>query len=154
VAGGPRTADIEHHDHGRDRRFRDGRAADTTLPGAFAGLALLLACLGTYAVLSYQVAQRTGEIGLRMALGAQRGAVLRWMGGRAMALACVGIAVGLSGAWFATRLLRKLLFQVQPHDPRAFALLAAVVLVVSLAAVAIPVRRAVRVDPVVALRHE
>jgi putative ABC transport system permease protein len=130
------------------------RREQTTLLGGFAGLALLLACLGIYAVLSYQVAQRTSEIGLRMALGAQQGTVLRWIGGRAMTLAGAGVVAGITGAWFATGLLRKLLFQVQPHDPVTFVLLAALVLLVSLVAVSIPVRRAIRVDPVVALRHE
>ena len=130
------------------------RRTQTTLLGAFAGLALLLACLGIYSVLSYQVAQRTPEIGLRMALGAQKGAVFRWIGGSAMGLAAFGVAAGLAGAWWATGLLRNLLFQVKPREPAAFALLAGIVLVVSLIAVAIPARRAVRVDPAIALRHE
>jgi len=130
------------------------RRTQTTLLGAFAGLALLLACLGIYAVLSYQVAQRTPEIGLRMALGAQKSSVLRWIGGNAMALAAAGVAAGLAGAWWATGLLRNLLFQVEPRDPAAFALLSGIVLLVALIAVAIPARRAVAIDPATALRHE
>lgn len=130
------------------------RRTQTTLLGAFAGLALGLACLGIYSVLSYQVAQRTPEIGLRMALGAQKGAVFRWIGGSAMALAASGVAAGLAGAWWATGLLRNLLFQVEPREPAAFAMLAGIVLAVALIAVAIPARRAVRVDPAIALRHE
>jgi len=130
------------------------RRTQTMLLGAFSGLALLLACLGIYAVLSYQVAQRTPEIGLRMALGARRPEVLRWIGGRAMSLALAGVVCGLAGAWWATGLLRSLLFQVQPRDPLTFAAAAALVLSVSLIAVAVPVRRAVSVDPAIALRHE
>jgi putative ABC transport system permease protein len=130
------------------------RRTQTTLLGAFAGLALLLACLGIYSVLSYQVVQRTPEIGLRMALGAQKGAVFRWIGGSAMALAAAGVAAGLAAAWWATSLLRNLLFQVEPREPGAFALLAGIVLLVALVAVAIPTRRAIRVDPAIALRHE
>jgi ABC-type antimicrobial peptide transport system permease subunit len=87
-------------------------------------------------------------------LGAQSGDVLRWIGGRALALAGAGILAGLAGAYWATELLRKLLFHVEPHDPRAFAMLAGLVLVVSLAAISIPARRAIRVDPMAALRHE
>ena len=75
------------------------RRTQTMLLGAFAGLALLLACLGIYAVLSYQVAQRTPEIGLRMALGAQRRSVLGWIGGRALLTALLGTAAGLTGGW-------------------------------------------------------
>ncbi|HEY1339660.1 MAG TPA: ABC transporter permease [Bryobacteraceae bacterium] len=130
------------------------RRTQTALLGGFAGLALLLACLGIYAVLSYLVAQRTREIGLRMALGARQGDVLRWIGGQAAALALAGIAAGLGMAYWATLLLRKLLFHVEARDPSTFVSLAVVVMVVSLAAVSIPARRAARVDPMVALRHE
>jgi predicted permease len=130
------------------------RRTQTTLLGAFAGLALLLACLGIYAVLSYQVAQRTPEIGLRMALGARHGAVLLWIGGRAMTLGAAGVAAGLAGAWVTTGLLRKLLFHVEPHDPGVFALIAGAVLLVSLIAVGFPAQRAIRVDPAITLRHE
>jgi len=131
-----------------------GRRTQTTLLGVFSGLALLLACLGIYAVLSYQVGQRTSEIGLRMALGAQKSAVLRWIGARAISLAGIGVAAGLAGAWWATALLRSLLFQVQPRDPLTFAGAAALVMLVSVIAVAVPVRKAMSVDPVIALRHE
>ena len=129
------------------------RRTETMLLGAFSGLALLLACLGIYAVLSYQVAQRTPEIGLRMALGARRREVLRWIGARALSLALVGVVCGSAGAWWATGLLRSLLFQVQPRDPLTFLGAAAVVMLVSIVAVLAPVRRAVRVDPAIALRH-
>ena len=130
------------------------RRTQTLLLGAFSGLALLLACLGIYAVLSYQVAQRTPEIGLRMALGARKSEVLRWIGGRAMALTLAGVVCGLASAWWATGLLQSLLFQIRPRDPLTFAAAALAVMTVSVIAVAVPVRRAVRVDPAIALRHE
>jgi len=100
------------------------------------------------------VAQRTPEIGLRMALGARKSEVLRWIGGRAMALTLAGVVCGLASAWWATGLLQSLLFQIRPRDPLTFAAAALAVMTVSVIAVAVPVRRAVRVDPAIALRHE
>jgi putative ABC transport system permease protein len=118
----------------------------------FAGVALALAAVGIYGVINYSVTQRTQEIGIRMALGAARGAVLRLVVGQAMALAVAGIAAGAAGAWLLTRLMRNLLFGVEPSDPLTFAAVAVVLAVIALAAAALPALRATKVDPAVALR--
>ena len=121
---------------------------------AFSVIALLLAAVGIYGVISYSVTQRTQEIGIRMALGAQRRDVLRMVVGNALLLAVVGIALGSAAAFVLTRLMTKLLFSVAPEDPVTFGAVA--VLLVGVAALAsyVPGRRATRVDPVVALRAE
>jgi putative ABC transport system permease protein len=124
------------------------------LLGVFSILALLLASLGIYGVLAYSVAQRTHEIGIRMALGAQRGDVLRIVLRRTILLAATGIAVGAAGAFAVTRVLSKVLFEVKPTDPATFALVALLLAAVALAAGLIPARRATKVDPMVALRYE
>jgi predicted permease len=124
------------------------------LLGIFAGLALLVAATGLFGVLSYAVSRRTQEIGVRMALGACPAAVLGMVMAGAGRLLAAGVALGLAGAWGATRLLRGLLFEVTPTDPLALGGAALVLLLAALAATAIPARRAVRVDPMVALRHE
>jgi len=120
----------------------------------FSVVALLLASVGIYGVISYSVTQRTQEIGIRMALGAQRRDLLRMVVGNAMVLAVLGVALGAAGAFTLTRLMRKLLFNVEPQDPLTF--IAVAVLLVCVAALAsyVPGRRATRVDPVVALRAE
>ena len=120
----------------------------------FSVVALLLASVGIYGVISYSVTQRTQEIGIRMALGAQRRDLLRMVVGNAMLLASVGIALGAAGAFVLTRLMTTLLFSVKPQDPATF--LAVAILLVGVAALAsyVPGRRATRVDPVVALRAE
>jgi putative ABC transport system permease protein len=104
--------------------------------------------------LAYTVAQRTREIGIRMALGAQRGQVLREVLDHGLRLTAIGVALGLAAAWMLTRLLTKLLFGVQSHDTATFAAMAAALVAVALVACALPARKASRVDPLTALRHE
>jgi len=120
----------------------------------FAILALVLAAVGIYGVVSYSVTQRTQEIGIRMALGAARGAVLRMVVGQAMALAAVGVVAGGAGAWALTRLMGALLFGVEPSDPVTFGAVSAVLALVAAVAASVPGLRATRVDPVIALRSE
>ena len=124
------------------------------LSSFFALLALLLACVGLYGVLSYEVARRTHEIGIRMALGAQRRNVVGMVMRETMLLVVVGIFIGLSAALGATRLIARLLYGVTPHDPLTIALASALLLTVAALAGYLPARRAARVDPMVALRHD
>ncbi|MGH9466817.1 MAG: FtsX-like permease family protein, partial [Terriglobales bacterium] len=118
------------------------------------GLALLLAAIGLYGLLAEEVGQRTREIGIRMALGAQRRRVLRMVAGRGALMTAIGLALGAGGAWALTRYLRSLLFGVQPGDPTTLAMVAVVLLAVALAACILPARRAARVDPLIALRQD
>ena len=124
------------------------------LLGIFAGIALLLASVGLYGVISYLVAQRTHEIGIRMALGAQKSDVLRLVVGQGMVLTSIGIVVGLVGALAITRLLASMLYQVGATDPATFGSLAALLAVIALLACYMPARRAARVNPIEALRYE
>jgi ABC-type antimicrobial peptide transport system permease subunit len=122
--------------------------------GGFAGLALLLAAIGTYGVLSYLVTQRRREIGIRMALGAGREIVLRGVVGHGLKLTLIGLAAGLAAALALTRLMEALLFEVSPSDPATLAGVAALITLVAVAASLIPAVRATRVDPIVVLREE
>jgi ABC-type antimicrobial peptide transport system permease subunit len=120
----------------------------------FAGLAMLLAAIGIYGVMSYAVGQRVHEIGIRMALGARAGDVLSLVLRQGLSLAVVGIAIGLMAAMWLTGAMKSLLFGVSPNDPPAFAIVSALLLAVAVAATYIPARRATKVDPIVALRYE
>jgi len=121
---------------------------------SFAGLALVLSALGIYGVLSYSMAQRTREIGLRLALGADRGSVLRLVVGTGARLAFFGIAAGTAVALVLTRLMTDLLYGVRPADPATFGVVTILLAATSILACYIPARRAMRVDPIVALRYE
>jgi putative ABC transport system permease protein len=127
---------------------------NAALLGVFAGVALLIAAIGVYGVLAYSVNQRTREIGLRMALGAQPSAVLRWIAGQGMLVSVAGIGVGLAGAYALSRLLATLLFGIQPRDFLTYTVVALLLSAVALTACLVPARRASRVDPIVALRDE
>jgi len=124
------------------------------LLSAFAALALLLSCMGIYGLISYLVAQRTHEIGVRVALGAFRGDVLWLILSHGIKMTIIGIAIGLAGAFGLTRLLSSLLFGVSATDPLTFGGAAILLILIGLLACYMPARRAMRVDPMVALRYE
>jgi predicted permease len=124
------------------------------LSSFFAGLAALLACIGLYGLIAYSVARRTHEVGVRMALGAQRGDVLRMVIGEGMLLTGIGIVLGAGAGLALTRFLQSLLFDVKPTDPGTFVAVAVVLAVVASLACYIPARRAANVDPMEALRYE
>ena len=124
------------------------------LTGAFAAFALLLASVGVYGVLSYAVAQRRHEMGLRMALGAQRHDLVRWVVARGLRPVFAGVVVGLAIAYALAHLIGGLLYDVRPRDPMTFAVAAATLIVVAALASWLPARRASRVDPLSALRAE
>ena len=126
----------------------------TTLLGLFGAAALLLAVIGIYGVLSYSVGRRTREVGIRLALGAGRGDVLRLVLSEGLALTAVGLAAGAAGAVVLTRFLSSLLFEVGRLDPVTYAAVALTLVAAGLLACWIPARRATRVDPVIALRAE
>jgi predicted permease len=128
------------------------RRLSMMLLGVFAALALVLACVGIYGVISYLVGQRTHEIGVRMALGAQQNDVLRLIIGHGTRMALVGVAIGIVAAMGLTRLMANQLFGVSPHDPITFVGVAGLLIIVAVAACYIPARRAMRVDPIIALR--
>jgi putative ABC transport system permease protein len=126
----------------------------TSLSSVFGLVAMLLACIGLYGVMSYNVAGRTNEIGIRMALGAQAPDVLKLVVKNGMTLALIGIAVGLAGAFASTHLMTTLLFEVTPTDAVTYAIVSVSLLAAALVACYIPARRATKVDPLVALRYE
>jgi len=130
------------------------RRLNMLLLAIFAGLALVLAAVGIYGVISYSVSQRTREIGIRMALGASHSGVLRLVVGEGMILAVIGVAIGLVASFFLTRLMSTLLFGVSTTDPLTFVAISLLLTGVSIVASLIPARRAIRVDPMVALRYE
>ena len=124
------------------------------LGGFFSLTALALACLGLYGILSFTVAQRTREIGVRVALGAQRLDVFSLVVGKGLKLAVIGSAIGLLGALTVTRLVSRLLYGVSPIDPVTFASMSLLLVALAMLASWIPARRAAKVDPMVALRYE
>jgi predicted permease len=125
-----------------------------TLSSFFGALALILSAIGLYGVLAYGVTKRTGEIGIRMALGADRGSILKMILSETFQLLIVGVLAGLGLAWATSRLIKIMLYGLSVHDLRVFLISASILIVVALLASAIPARRAVRVDPIVALRYE
>jgi putative ABC transport system permease protein len=131
-----------------------GDRFNTLLLGAFAAIALLLTAAGIFGVLSYLVTQRTREIGLRMALGAQPQEVLRVIVGHGLRLVLFGLCIGVAGALVVTRWMSSVLFDVKPTDPLTFAAVAVLLTAVAFLASYVPARRAMRVDPMVALRYE
>jgi len=130
------------------------RRFSALLLGAFAAIALLLATLGIYSVISYSITLRTQEIGIRMALGARRPAILLMVLRSGIALTLIGAAIGLAGALALTRWMSSMLFGVSPSDPLTYAVVLFVALGAALLACSVPARRATRVDPLVALRYE
>jgi putative ABC transport system permease protein len=130
------------------------RRLSMLLLGLFATIALLLATIGIYGVMSYSVAQRSHELGIRMALGAARGNVLQLVMRQGMSLVIIGLVLGIAGAFGVTRLLATQLFGVKPTDPMTFTMVALGLALVALVATLVPAMRATRVDPLVALRQE
>jgi putative ABC transport system permease protein len=147
------VADLRSMDDVMDQAVAGARF-NTLILSVFAEIAFLLAAMGIYGVISYDVSQRTHEIGIRMALGAQPGNVLKLVLGQGARLAVCGIAVGLGAAFGLTRLMATMLYGVEPTDAYIFIIISVLLAAVALAASYLPARRAMRLDPVTALRHE
>lgn len=130
------------------------RRFQTSLFGVFAAVALFLAAIGLYGVMAYSVKQRTPEIGIRLALGAQPSNVLKLIIGQGLILTILGIFIGVTAAFILTRLLSSLLYGSAPSDPATFIIVSAVLLAVSLLACYIPARRTMQIEPIEALRYE
>ena len=126
----------------------------TILFAVLGGLAVCLAMAGVYGVMAFTVGRRSNEVGLRIALGATRGSVVRLVLRQGLALSCIALGLGLIGSFAATRLLESMLFQVQPNDPLVYVAGAVMLGVVTLVAGYVPAIRAAKIDPVVALRQE
>ncbi|MGH9736190.1 MAG: ABC transporter permease [Candidatus Acidiferrales bacterium] len=126
----------------------------TMLLGIFAGIAVLLAMIGLYGLMAYSVAQRTSEIGIRLALGAQRDDVMKMIVGNGLKLVLIGVGVGVAGGFALSQVLKRFLYGVVPTDPATFVTVSALLMIVAIAACYVPGRRAMNVDPLVALRHE
>jgi putative ABC transport system permease protein len=140
-----------------DEAMQRSMAGDRLLAvllGAFAGLAVVLAAIGIFGVLSYAMAQRTRELGIRLALGAQRGDVLRLVAKETAPMVAGGVIVGLMAALGLTRFVRTMLYEIRPNDPATFAAVAVTLALVAVVAAFVPARRASRVDPVIAIRSE
>ncbi|PYV18151.1 MAG: hypothetical protein DMG21_05880 [Acidobacteria bacterium] len=132
----------------------DVRKFNLLLVGVFAGTALLLAAVGIYGVTAFWVTRRTHEFGIRLAIGAQKADVVRLVIGQAFKVAAIGVSMGIVAAFALMRFMSKLLFDVKPTDPLTFVVVTLILAGVALAASYIPARRATKVDPMVALRHE
>ena len=140
-----------------DQIFADsvaGQRFNTSLLGVFASVALALAMIGVFGVINYSVAQRTHELGIRLALGAQRSDVFKLVVGQGLMLALIGVVLGAAGSWALTRWIAGLLYGVSPTDGPTFVIVSLLVTVVAFLACYLPARRATRVDPLVALRYE
>jgi ABC-type antimicrobial peptide transport system permease subunit len=141
----------------QDAQIDDSLAKErlfASLVSLFSAIALALACVGLYGSVAYAVTQRTRELGLRMALGAGRMAVMRMLLGQVAATIAAGLMLGLPATWALTRLIEAQLYGIKPHDAGSLAAASAGVVLVALAAAFVPARRALRIDPVRALRYE
>jgi putative ABC transport system permease protein len=124
------------------------------LIGIFSAIAMILAVVGIYGVLAYEVAQRTQEIGIRMALGANRGGIVRLVFGQSLRVVLAGVVIGVGAALGLARLMTTMIYQVQPADPLTYAGVTGLVLCAAALSALLPARRATRVDPLIALRYE